>query len=98
MEFLDRQGWVACFGAILLALITLLSGYDHVFIPGFATAFPLPQQAGIPCIVAALATAIGELKLASNDRLEGAALRATAERDRAREADAAAQERELAAR
>ena len=41
----DRPAWIAFAGAILLALITLFSSYNHVFIPGFATSFPLPQQA-----------------------------------------------------
>ena len=27
---LDRQGWITFFAAILLALITLFAGYDHV--------------------------------------------------------------------
>jgi len=41
-----------------------LDYYNHVFIPGFATSFPLPA---------------GELKLASNSRYESAELRARAE-------------------
>ena len=40
-----------------------LDYYNHVFIPGFATSFPLPA---------------GELKLASNSRYESAELRARA--------------------
>jgi len=55
---LDRQGWITLLAALLLALITLLTSYDHVDLPGVATPLPLPQQAGIPCLVAALATAI----------------------------------------
>ena len=61
----DRQGWITLLAALLLALITLFTSYDHVDIPGVATALPLPQQGGIPCIVAALATAVGESQLAS---------------------------------
>ena len=87
----DRPAWIAFAGAILLALITLFSSYNHVFIPGFATSLPLPQQAGIPCIFIALAAAAGELKLASNSRYESAELRARA-------ADETAEERERAAR
>jgi hypothetical protein len=45
----DRQGWITVFAALLLALITLFTNYTHV---------DLPQQAGIPCIAAAVATAI----------------------------------------
>ena len=73
----DRPSWIAFAGAVLLALITLFSSYNHVFIPGFATSLPLPQQAGIPCIFIALAAA-SELKLASNSRYESAELRARA--------------------
>lgn len=91
---LDPQAWIAFAGAVLLALITLFSSYDHVFILGFATSLPLPQQAGIPCIFIALAAAAGELKLASNSRYESAELRARAEYKTAEERDRAAEERE----
>ena len=53
----DRQGWITVFAALLLALITLLTSYAHVDLLG-AASFDLPQQAGIPCIIAAMATAI----------------------------------------
>ena len=49
----DRQGWITVFAALLLALITLFTSYDHVDILG-AASFDLPQQAGIPCIAAAV--------------------------------------------
>ena len=91
---MDLQAWIAFAAAILLALITLFSSYDHVFIPGFATSFPLPQQAGIPCIFIALAAAAGELKLASNSRNESAELRVRAASDRTRAADETVEERE----
>jgi hypothetical protein len=42
----DRQGW-----------ITLFTNYAHVDLLG-AASVDLPQQAGIPCIAAAVATAI----------------------------------------
>jgi hypothetical protein len=54
---LDRQGWITVFAAILLGLITLLTSYSHVDLLG-AASFDLPQQAGIPCIAATVATAI----------------------------------------
>ncbi len=94
---LDRPAWIAFVGAVLLALITLFSSYNHVFIPGFATSLPLPQQAGIPCIFIALAAAAGELKLASNSRYESAELRARAASDRTRASDETAEERNRAA-
>ena len=93
----DRPAWIAFAAAIPLALITLFISYNHVFIPGFATPFPLPQQAGIPCIFIALAAAACELKLASNSRYESAELRARAADQTAEERNRAAEERERAA-
>jgi len=74
----DRQGWVTVLAAVLLALITLFTGYSHVDLLG-AASFDLPQQAGVPCIAAALATALAEAQLASNDRFNRAAIRDRAE-------------------
>jgi hypothetical protein len=93
----DRQGWITLLAALLLALITLLTSYDHVDIPGRAAPLPLPQQAGIPCLLAALAAAALETQLASNDRQEGRDVQARAEVDRIRAEAAAAEERERAA-
>ena len=89
---LDRQGWITFFAAILLALITLFAGYDHVDLLG-ASSIDLPQQAGIPCLFAAVATAFTEAQLASNDRQESAVIRAGAEDFATEESDRAAQER-----
>ena len=75
----DRQGWITVVAAVLLALITLFTGYDHVALFR-AASVDLPQQAGIPCIAAALATAVAEAQLATNDRCRRGALR-----DRARD-------------
>jgi len=55
----DRQGWIAVFAALLLALITLFTSYAHVDLLG-AASIDLPQQAGIPYIAAAMATAVAE--------------------------------------
>jgi hypothetical protein len=85
----DRQGWVTVLAAVLFALITLFTGYSHVELLGPAS-FDLPQQAGVPCIAAALATAVAEAQLASNDRYKRAAIRDRAEA-------AADEERERAA-
>jgi hypothetical protein len=52
----DRQGWITVFAAPLLVLITLFTSYTHVDLLG-APYIELPQQAGIPCIAASLATA-----------------------------------------
>jgi hypothetical protein len=54
---LDRQGCITFLTALLIALITLFAGYDHVSILG-ADPINIPQQAGIPCIAAAVAMAI----------------------------------------
>jgi hypothetical protein len=60
---LDRQGWITFLAALLLALITLFAGRlfpaysPHVDLLG-AASIDLPQQAGIPCLAAAVATAI----------------------------------------
>ena len=92
---LDRQGWITVFAALLLALITLFTSYTHVDLLG-AASVDLPQQAGIPCIVVALATAVAEAQLASNDRQESAAIRVGAADFARRESDRAAEERILA--
>jgi len=54
---LDRQGWITVFAALLLGLITLFTSSTHVDLLG-AASIDLLQQAGIPCIAAAVAAAI----------------------------------------
>ena len=88
---LDQQGLLTVVAAILLALITLLTSYDHIAIPGAGAALPLPQQAGIPLLVAVVAAAVAEAQLASNSRAQSAALRARAEAETARRGRAKAQ-------
>ncbi len=39
----DRQGWTTVIAAVLLALITLFTSYDHVSVLG-STAIDRPQQ------------------------------------------------------
>ena len=80
----DRQGWITAFAALLLALITLFTNYTHVDLLG-AASVDLPQQAGIPCIAAAVAAAVAEAQLASNDRRRRGALRDRAEAETTRE-------------
>jgi hypothetical protein len=43
---LDRQGWLQALGGIVIALIALLSSYDHISFPAVAT-LQLPQQSGV---------------------------------------------------
>jgi hypothetical protein len=53
---LDRPGLLQALGGLILGLIALLSSYDHL---SFADrSFPLPQQWGIPCIAASVATVV----------------------------------------
>ena len=92
----DRQGWITVFAAMLLALITLFTNYTHVDLLG-AASVDLPQQAGIPCIAAAVAAAVAEAQLASNDRYKRAAIRNRAENSANEERRRAEEERGRAA-
>jgi hypothetical protein len=74
----DPQDWITVLAAVLLALITLFTGFSHVDLLG-AASFDLPQQAVVPCIAGALAMAFAEAQLASNDRCKRAAIRDRAE-------------------
>ena len=85
---LDRPGILQALGGLILGLIALLSSYDHLSIAGFN--LPLPQQWGIPCIAASVATVFVDAQLATRSRLR-------AERRAARAADEAAEERDRAA-
>lgn len=57
-----------------LAKSLLSSVYSHVVILG-AAPIVIQQHAGIPCIATAVATALAEAQLASNDRHMSAAIR-----------------------
>ena len=94
---LDLQGWITVLAGILLALITLFTGYDHVDIPGFRS-IRLNQQIGVLVLLASLATLLGDAQLASRRRVRDQGDRVQAARDRARAEDAAAEERERAGR
>ena len=100
----DLQGLITVIGGVLLALITLFTGYDHVDLFGRAT-IRINQQIGISVLFASLATLVVEAQLASrrrdrdqSDRAREADARARAEIDRAREAGAADRERYFADR
>jgi hypothetical protein len=86
----DLQGLITVIGGVLLALITLFTGYDHGDLFGRAT-IRINQQIGISVLFASLATLVVEAQLASRRRDRDQV-------DRAREADSAAEERERAAR
>ena len=82
----DKKGQLTVAAAILLALITLFTSYDHITIPGAHASLQLPQQAGIPLLAAAVAAAVGEAQLASNSRAESAEVRDRTEAEAARRA------------
>ena len=84
----DLQGWITVVAGVLLALITLFTGYDHVDLFG-RVAVRINQQIGVFILLASLATLVVEAQLASRRRNRDS-------NDRAREADAAARERDLA--
>ena len=86
----DLQGWITVVAGVLLALITLFTGYDHVDLFGRVTV-RINQQIGVFILLASLATLVVEAQLASRRRNRDSV-------DRAREADAAARERDLAGR
>ena len=92
------QGLITVVAGVLLALITLFTGYDHVDLFGRVTV-RINQQIGVFILLASLATLVvvdavfseGVAQLASRRRNRDSV-------DRAREADAAARERDLADR
>jgi len=99
---LDRPGLLQASGGLILGLIlgliALLTSYDHITLGG--RTLPLPQQSGIPFIVASVATVFGgfvqysaplgrDAQLATRSRLQAA-------RDAAQAADETARERHLA--
>ncbi|MBM5808460.1 MAG: hypothetical protein FJ051_01365 [Cyanobacteria bacterium M_surface_9_m1_291] len=91
----DLQGWITVIGGILLGLITLFTGYDHVDVFGRAT-LRINQQVGLLVLVASLATLVVEAQLASRRRYRDQIDRARAANATARERDLAGRERDLA--
>ena len=86
----DLQGWITLFAGVLIALITLLTSYNHVDIPGVGSV-QLNQQGGVRLIIASLATLAGDVELATRRRLR-------AERDRVQEAEDRPRAKDEAAR
>ncbi len=93
----DRQGWITLIAGVLLALITLFAGYDHVNV-FWGPTLRLNQQVGISLLLASLAPLALEAQLASRRRSRDQIDRAEAADAAARERDRAAEERERAAR
>jgi len=67
---LDRPGILEALGGLILGLIALLSFYDHLSFAGYTV--PVPQQWGIPCIAASVATVFVDAQLATRSRLRAA--------------------------
>jgi hypothetical protein len=67
---------------LVIALIALLSSYDHISLPAGAS-LQLPQQWGVWFIVASMALVLVDAQLATGSRLRAA-------QDAARAADVAA--------
>ena len=67
---LDRQGWIEALAGLVIALIALLTSYDHISLP--AGALQLPQQWGVWFIVASMALVLVDAQLATGSRLRAA--------------------------
>jgi hypothetical protein len=86
---LDRPGWIQTLSGLVIALIALLSSYDHITLPG--STLKLEQQWGIWCIATSMALVLVDAQLATQSRRR--------DRDRAAEERIrAAEERERASR
>jgi hypothetical protein len=81
---------IQALAGIVIALIALLTSYDHIAFPAGAS-LQLPQQWGVWFIVASMALVVVDAQLATGSRLRAA-------HDAARAEDEAAEERERAAR
>jgi len=93
---LDRQGLIQAFAGIVIALIALLTSYDHISFPA-GSSLQLPQQWGVWFIVASMALVLVDAQLATGSRLRAAHDAARAANDAARAEDEAAEERNRAA-
>lgn len=93
----DLQGWLEVLAGIVIALIALLTSYDHIALPAGA-ALQLPQQWGVWCIAASVALVVADAQLATGSRRRAEDQRLQAENEADRERNRAAQERERAAR
>ena len=93
---LDRQGLIQAFAGIVIALIALLTSYDHISFPA-GSSLQLHQQWGVWFIVASMALVVVDAQLATGSRLRAAHDAARAANDAARAEDEAAEERNRAA-
>ena len=63
----DRQGIIQAHAGFVVALIALLSSYDHISLPA-GISFQLQQQWGVWFIVASMALVLADAQLASQSR------------------------------
>ena len=94
---LDPTGWASLAAGLLVALITFFTSYSHVDLFGILQ-FKVDQQIGIPLLLAAMAALVGEVKLASNNRIADQSAREREANAADRERYRAAAEREQTAR
>ena len=94
---LDLQGWIQAIAGLVIALIALLSSYDHISLPAGAK-LKLPQQWGVWFIAASVALVVVDAQLATGSRLRAAQDAARAANEAAEERDRAAAAREQATR
>ena len=88
----DRQGIIQAHAGFVVALIALLSSYDHISFPA-GIRFQLQQQWGVWFIVASMALVVADAQLATQSRHREADQRLEAANEAARERDRAAEER-----
>jgi hypothetical protein len=65
---LDLQGWIQVVAGLVIALIALLSSYDHISLPAGAK-LQLPQQWGVWFIAASVALVAVDAQLSTGSRL-----------------------------
>jgi hypothetical protein len=95
---LDQQGWIQVIAGLVIALIALLSSYDHISLPAGAK-LQLPQQWGVWFIAASVALVAVDAQLATGSRLRAADVAAgRRSRSSCRRSRPEAIERERAAR
>jgi hypothetical protein len=93
---LDLQGAIQTLAGVVIALIALLTSYDHISLPAGA-ALQLPQQWGVWFIAASMALVVVDAQLATGSRRRERDRAVRAAQDAARAADETTQERNRAA-
>ena len=91
----DRQGIIQAHAGFVVALIALLSSYDHISLPA-GISFQLQQQWGVWFIAASMALVLADAQLATQSRHREADQRLQAANETARERIKADRERNRA--